>query len=260
VNADQAWCTRLSIDDPRIETVNMGQGGYGIDQAYLWYRRDGLRLDHQAQIFAYIFADIERMASDDFSGYPKPAIHTGEHGELVIENVPVPHSSLHSPWLQRHLPVIFGLKSSELIRTLVFGEPEGPLAANNRFPHDPELYATVLEIFEELRRIHAQRGSTLVLVYLPTTLDLTADRNEAIVWRHYREQLGAELSRRGFAYFDLTPEAAALSPSDQAAMFRLEDQHYTPAGNERVSRWIAERLRSTPALAERLGASPAPHP
>ena len=28
----------------------MGQGGYGIDQAYLWYKRDGTKLDHDVQI------------------------------------------------------------------------------------------------------------------------------------------------------------------------------------------------------------------
>ena len=34
------WCARLTALDSRLETVNMGQGGYGVDQAYLWYLRD----------------------------------------------------------------------------------------------------------------------------------------------------------------------------------------------------------------------------
>src|SRR5262245_25280565 len=51
VRDDQTWCQRLASLDPRIEAVNMGQGGYGVDQAYLWYRRDGAALEHQLHIF-----------------------------------------------------------------------------------------------------------------------------------------------------------------------------------------------------------------
>ena len=41
VGNDQTWCQLLTRFDARIESVNMGQGGYGLDQAYLWYKRDG---------------------------------------------------------------------------------------------------------------------------------------------------------------------------------------------------------------------------
>ena len=35
VDNDHTWCHQLTLIDQRIESVNMGQGGYGIDQAYL---------------------------------------------------------------------------------------------------------------------------------------------------------------------------------------------------------------------------------
>jgi len=38
------WCHQLAALDPGLRTVNMGQGGYGVDQAYLWYKRDGRTL------------------------------------------------------------------------------------------------------------------------------------------------------------------------------------------------------------------------
>src|SRR3989338_2921102 len=50
VRDDQTWChllTRISRD---LETLNMGQGGYGLDQAYLRYRRDGEKFDHNIAI------------------------------------------------------------------------------------------------------------------------------------------------------------------------------------------------------------------
>ena len=39
--ADEAtWCAQLAARDPRIEAINLGQGGYGVDQAFLRFRRD----------------------------------------------------------------------------------------------------------------------------------------------------------------------------------------------------------------------------
>lgn len=49
----------------------MGRAGYGIDQAYLWYPRDGMRLEHDALIFAFISEDFRRAALPSCKGYPK---------------------------------------------------------------------------------------------------------------------------------------------------------------------------------------------
>jgi len=57
----QTWCARLEEIDPRFENVNMGQGGYGADQAYLSYRRDRRRLDRDTHIFAFISDDLHRL-------------------------------------------------------------------------------------------------------------------------------------------------------------------------------------------------------
>src|SRR5262249_673910 len=69
VDNDHTWCELLSVIDPQLETVNMGQGGYGVDQAYLWYKRDARKIEHQFQILAFITDDFYRVLSDSFSGY-----------------------------------------------------------------------------------------------------------------------------------------------------------------------------------------------
>ena len=43
VGNDDVWCKLLESIDNRIETVNLGQGGYGVDQAYLWYKRNSFK-------------------------------------------------------------------------------------------------------------------------------------------------------------------------------------------------------------------------
>jgi hypothetical protein len=61
----------------------MGQGGYGVDQAYLWYKRDGTKIEHNIQLFAFIESDFDRMRSAAFLGYSKPRL-TVTGGQLSI--------------------------------------------------------------------------------------------------------------------------------------------------------------------------------
>ena len=65
----------------RLETVNLGQGGYGVDRAYLWYKRNETNLEHDIVVLAFISDDSWRMESDTFFGYGKPYL-TIRDGEL----------------------------------------------------------------------------------------------------------------------------------------------------------------------------------
>jgi hypothetical protein len=103
VSNDDAWCNRLAVLDHRIDAINMGQGGYGIDQAYLKYTRDASSIDHDVQILAFITEDFGRMRSATFLGYPKPVLVL-DHGALAVRNVPVPVRSE------------LGVKARELVR------------------------------------------------------------------------------------------------------------------------------------------------
>jgi hypothetical protein len=88
VDDDHSWCKLLESLDQRLETVNMGQAGYGVDQAYLWYKRDAGTIRHHVHLFAPIVDDFRRMESGTFfGGYSKPFL---EEGSLVVKNVPVP--------------------------------------------------------------------------------------------------------------------------------------------------------------------------
>jgi hypothetical protein len=46
VDNDNTWCQLLVSINDRIESINMGQGGYGVDQSYLWYKRISTKFDH----------------------------------------------------------------------------------------------------------------------------------------------------------------------------------------------------------------------
>ena len=94
VDNDHTWCNLLETLDPRFQTVNMGQGGYGVDQVYLWYKRDGALLDHQVQVFVFVRPDFWRMRTELFLGMPKPILRV-RNGGMEVANVPVTRLSFH---------------------------------------------------------------------------------------------------------------------------------------------------------------------
>ena len=97
VGDEQTWCHQLSRLDPRIEAVNLGQSGYGVDQAYLRYREVASELEIDLHVFSFIGPDLTRAGDASFYGFAKPVFRL-EDGELVLEGVPVPETG---PTLRR---------------------------------------------------------------------------------------------------------------------------------------------------------------
>ena len=254
VSDDQTWCQTLASLDPRIEAVNMGQGGYGVDQAYLWFRRDGAALEHQVQIFAFIVSDFNRMQGESFYDYQKPMLLV-QNGSLVVTNTPVPKVARYRPWLMQNLPSALDRLATFQIASRIVQ----PLAA-----HRGDLYAggnmeRSLAVFEDLRRLNAARGSQLLLVYLPL-------QNE---WKHrgtdrWRTDLASELHRRGFWYVDLVDELRAvpfartweLFIPPGAVKFVGATGHYTVSGHEWVAKAILNHLVADHEFAGRLSTLP----
>lgn len=242
VDDDETWCHLLSTYDPRIEAVNMGQGGYGIDQAYLWYRRDAARLDHQVHIFAYISNDFRRMRSAVFRGYPKPVLRMRD-GQFTVENVPVPRRPFYAAWLPRWESVARPLRTSELLLDL--RERWGPGDPSQPEVRGPAPDSTTWEltraIFQDLVALNRAKHSRLVVVHLPTGIDHQGEG--ANPWRERASRAAAEL---GFTFVDLIEPFRQLPPETVSPMFIQQDipgvigarGHYTRGGNE----WVARKL------------------
>ena len=248
VSDEETFCARLGALGPGVEAINMGQGGYGIDQAYLWFRRDGRPLAPKLHLFAFIHEDFLRMESDRFLGYGKPVLEVKD-GRLVPRNVPVPRGAYDAPWATRALPLLDELRAFRLLHGVAAGlVPEPPA----RRPNDA-LLPLSLRVFEELRSLNAARGGELVLVYLPMREDLRPD-GRVDAWR---ELVVTGARARGLRVLDLVPDLRAL-PLDEAARlflgkgeiaYRAAEGHYTAEGNARVARLLASRLAAEGLLA-----------
>jgi hypothetical protein len=242
VDNEHTWCSLLGAMEERFETVNMGQIGYGLDQSYLWYKRDGAPLEHQLHVVAFITADFERMGTDNFLGYGKPVLKLRD-GALVAENVPVPRGRYAIPWwVAQKLKKLDELRSVQLLKS-VFLRPaprRGPDAESG------QILELALRVIEDLDRLNRAKNSTLVLAYLPTNIDGGSEKSA-----FWRESIGKEAARRGWIFFDLVQDFRKGGHQRDKSLFRPEG-HYTNQGNELVAKLLCERLRSLPQVAEKL--------
>jgi hypothetical protein len=261
VSDDQAWCNQLASIDSRIEAVNMGQGGYGIDQAYLWYLRDGLKLRHDVQVFAFITVDFGRMRDAAFLGYPKPVLAI-ENGRLVTRNVPVPR---RSEWLVKTRELLRTTASFRTVQLLQSWMPRrasrGAAAVASGSEQDDPLRPVVAGVFESLRNVHRERGSVLVLVYLPMQADHAGQQSDA--WRRFvRDQA----DREQVAFIDLVEDLRTIPAREIDRYFIQAGEpafgrgagHYSVKGNEFIARALYRKLTVLGEVATRLGRVAAP--
>ena len=241
VSTRDAWCNALERIDPRIDAVNMGQGGYGVDQAYLWYLRDAAAIDYQVHVFAFIATDFERMRNDTFLGYGKPTLAI-EDGALVVGNTPVPYRTTTDVKRRAIFQTVSSFRVVQLLQS--FGGPPKPElapAGNAADPLRPVVDAVITSIAQE----NARRKSRLLFVFLPTRDDY--DRSIADGWRHF---VRAVAERERVPFVDLVERLRALPVAQIDAFFLRPgdvpyghaEGHYSVRGNEFVSRTLYEYL------------------
>lgn len=243
---DQTWCHLLALAGRRVETVNMGQGGYGIDQAWLWYRRDGAHLEHQLQVFAFVYPDITRMTQLEFLRYAKPRVRY-RGGAFQIENTPVPQAGVLHGWLRRNRDTFGSLRLFQLMGPLV-GRPL-PKPDYERFaPYSQEeAIAVAIEIFGDVQHGNAAQGSRAVVAYLTSWLDL---RDKPVETQRFRDDFSEQMAELGIPFFDLTDDFRGLDAALLETLFikagetpfRHATGHYTAAGNAFVASLLSRRL------------------
>lgn len=239
VNDDDTWCSLLSS---QYNTINMGQGGYGLDQSFLWYWRDGAQFNHDLVISAFITEDFRRMQFDTFVGYPKPLLKTNGSA-LTLSEYPLPQpkqTSRLSSILHRSL-YESELRTYDLFQKIknLSNNHQSSFENNNNFE----------EVFEvtvgSLSRKIISNGATPVFILLPTF----HDKENPETYLLYRDTL-TELSKKyGFTFISFEGEIAEIE--NYKDYFILPGEipysdsawHYNEAGNVLLSDLILEKLQ-----------------
>lgn len=252
---EKAWCHLLQGYYPGLQTLNMGQGAYGLDQAFLWYRRDGVRVPHQVQIFSMTYVEMERSITPSFMGRFKPMLVL-DNGKLQTSNVPVPaqtDDALRRAYAGR---LINNLRVMQFLRR--FSAFDG---TTNVASAVMGVWPTFEATFNELDSLNKAHGSELVLVYLPTPYDVNPGPLD-----ERRAKLAAYAESHKVRFWDLTPALRALRKDSVDLAFITKvppgaapgvGGHYTNVGNAWAARELATRLRELPAFAGWTATAPA---
>lgn len=239
VSNNNTWCQQLTTINNRIETVNLGQGGYGNDQAYLWYMRNSKKLDHDIHIFAFITADFMRMQTANFRGYGKPLLKLQE-GVLVNKNRPVPKRSYMIPKLATIRTQLAQLHSVQLLKQW-FSPVRSESDDDKQYD---EVQKVSSKIFENLYQINQAKDSILVIVYLPTNGDHAGTYSEP--WRQF---LKKEANRNGWIFIDLIEEFRKYPRNKIMELYR---GHLNEAGNAYIADILYKKLIAIPEIADKL--------
>jgi len=241
------WPARLERQAPGLQAVNMGQGGYGPDQEYLWYRRDARGIEHHALVLALITNDFDRLQSSAFLGVPKPVL--GLDGErLVVARAPARRSSLAS--LVRRFRG--GLAELRTVQLLSGGGVDGAPASGaekDRALDVPAARRVFGAILTSLAGSSREAGRDFLVVFVPTYFECRAGR--AGSWH----ALALEEARaRAIAVVDLVPDFLSLPFGALAPLYLDEPFHHlSPAGNDLVARRVWQTLATMPTVGARRG-------
>lgn len=229
VSAADTYPAQMERLGNQVQTLNMGMGGYGIDQAILWYQRDGSAFEADHLVFAFISDDFRRMRSPSFDGYPKPVFRLdGEN--LVAENHPVPRRWGWRNPLERAIAFVGGTGVGRMAAYLLLPAPQAPYV-----PIDADLELVADAAFRLLVDLAGQNEHELTLVYLPTPDLLLAGATE-------EARFASEFAERnGVRSVDMTGPVLTYVRETGSDIYR-PDLHFTEEGNRLVAREVLRAL------------------
>lgn len=269
VPADQTWAHLLGVARPDVELANLGMGGFGIDQAYLRFRRDGLPLDPDEVWLGLLPAAMMRVTTS----FPpllrhwaksiafKPRYLVDDDDELRLVPSPVAGIAdfvglMHDQrallgaigetdlWIRR-APLAYAPRGSSWTHDTALGrilltlhEKRARQPAAWFADPESEPYRVVRALLRRLQRETAAEGRHLRILVLPGREDLRALADGAPpYWAGLLEDVAGET---GVEVLDTSPaliEAGALDGED----FWMPGGHYSP----RANRVVAEALQSS---------------
>jgi hypothetical protein len=243
VDDEHTWPAHFERELEGWEALNMGQGGYGLDQAWLWYRRDGAALEHELVLFAFIADDFRRVRTPTFLGYAKPLVRWRDE-RLELTRVPVPSDDYERPFLTQNLPLLAELRCVALGLRLL-GRDGTPARADKLVVDESEAERVAAGIFADLAARTRAAGRELALVALPS-LD-PRDWNRLAAWPEGLRRAWERAAADGTPLILLDDAFAALDPQARRELFLLDSEltapgakgHYSPRGNAFVAAAIA---------------------
>lgn len=252
---ESTWGKKLEEQLPfRVQVLNFGVDGYGVDQAYLRYHRDVRPWHADVVIFGFINHDLYRtMVVYPFVSFPewgfpfsKPRFTlVGGQLELLTTSLQNPEAlfSVKSVAELPHIeydPGYDGLAweykwfhRSFLVRLILGWFPRWP----DPSPHasDDNIVAINAEILGRFDREAIDDGAIPYIVYFPSRGDFVGEERKG------RDLVFSALRQKQLHYEDLTP---CMRRAEYRDLFIEGHPHYSPKGNAVAAECLIQFLRN----------------
>ena len=253
---------QLNAAGVKCEVLNFGVGGYGMDQAYLRWQRDGAPWQPHVVIFGFFAEDcyrnvnLLRLLRDPDSGIPfmKPRFIVEGDG-LRLVNSPTPEPQAVPAILREfdswplatrehfYRPADFQMNAWRWCRLAALVESKISLAreaagAEEFFRMDGEAAQIALRIVRKMRGEVEAAGAKFYVAHLPGEIEITSLRQSG---RMRHEQLYAAVKAEN-TVIPLEPALLAAAEGRDLSEF-FGDGHYRADFNAVTARVIAEFLQ-----------------
>jgi hypothetical protein len=259
-NAD-TWQVALEAGQPGLEVLNLGVPGYGTDQAFLRWRRDGRRWQGQLVILGIWPENLCRNLSlvryylvptEGFSQKPRFVL---EGGALAVVNSPVmdqdelvatltaPESRpllAHERWYsarETSPTLLQTLRSVRIAQSILSLYERKQLRARLYSGEDPAAIEITVAIAAQFAREVREAGSTPLIALIPMR-DLLAQHTSPQTF-----PLVAALRAAGLEVLDLGPTFGRRALELGESRVYIAQGHHTPEGNRLLAAALAEQLQ-----------------
>jgi hypothetical protein len=282
----EAWPEQLEAIAPTVEVLNYGVGGYGIDQAYLRFREEGLALAPTWVVIGFSPDDLSRVVSvyRRFRSsleipIAKPRFRLDARGALQLIPNPLPDSAAYAKYLVHPEAIIELGHNDQWYHSAIYENPAYDLSAvvrlvvgaairvDNRY-FDPNrlirgdmfnpgssAFQIQLAIFRRFAAESRAAGARPFALLLP-------DRTALALVRHGRPSvfapLATELRAAQIEVLDLTRAFLAADAAGDDRRWFMPGGHYSPLGNRLVASWLRREIPRHLGAASATAAERAP--
>ena len=264
------WTAQVERMDSAVEVLNYGVGGYGLDQAFLRYLREGEKYHPQLVVIGFVPDDLPRvvnvyrrfMSSNELPLIKPRFFLEGGALQLRAEHVPDPEgyrAYVEQPSRVRDLgkldywyePMIYEnplYDWSATVRVLSIAWAKvrrrawdaNRLVADDQYNVESEAFRIQVALMETFAKAVSERGARSLVVFFPDKPSaMRAVAGEAPVYT----PLVRILQSKGISTLDLAPEFANGAGDERPDAWFMPGGHYSHAGNRVAARAILRTVR-----------------
>jgi len=266
VKNQDTWQEALMRVHQRLEVMNFGVGGYGLDQAFLRYQEEGVKYRPHIVLIGFMSGNIFRSVNVFRPFYAqgtdlplaKPRFVLQDGKLILIENPMkdleryrdllaqskqiLPRLGTHDYYFQRKykrggLDFLSSVRLFKLVRYELLDQIHG---ATRRGFYNPnsEPFKVTAAIFDQFVDSVAREGSLPVILFFPHGWDIVRYRRDGR--RRYAPML-EHFRAKGYRYIDLLDWLDAHARD--VPVDRISPDHYSPLGNRLVADAVWDYLQ-----------------